>query len=135
MSPSKSDGRRNIVERMVRPNTEVMKGGGNRNLFQVRRAVGRQGHADVHDPIGVIPVRGKVTAEFGSMVIQHLVENRDLSNQIHLYTDAGIRFVNRVTNSSAFWATSRQPASIVSACPRRGILMISVTPSLRFCFL
>jgi len=43
--------------------------------------------------------------------------------------------VNRLTNSSAFSATSRQPASIVSACPRPGILTISVTPSLRFCFL
>ena len=43
--------------------------------------------------------------------------------------------VNRLTNSSAFWATSRQPASIVSACPRPGILTISVTPLLRFCFL
>jgi natural resistance-associated macrophage protein len=43
--------------------------------------------------------------------------------------------VNRLTNSSAFSATSRQPASIVSACPRPGILTISVAPLLRFCFL
>src|SRR5262249_20600390 len=43
--------------------------------------------------------------------------------------------VNRLTNSSAFSATSRQPASIVSACPRPGILTISVTPLLRFSFL
>src|SRR5262245_65198573 len=42
---------------------------------------------------------------------------------------------NRLTNSSAFRATSRQPASIVSACPRPVILTISVTPLLRFCFL
>src|SRR5215472_6300461 len=45
------------------------------------------------------------------------------------------RYVNRLTNSSAFWATSRQPASMVSECPRPGILTISVTPLLRFCFL
>jgi hypothetical protein len=43
--------------------------------------------------------------------------------------------VNRLTNSSAFSATSRQPPSIVNACPRPGILTISVTPLLRFCFL
>ena len=43
--------------------------------------------------------------------------------------------VNRLTNSSAFSATSRQPASIVSECPRPGILTISVTALLRFCFL
>src|SRR5262245_53147779 len=43
--------------------------------------------------------------------------------------------VNRLTNSSAFTATSLQPASIVSACPRPGILTISVTLLLRFCFL
>src|SRR5262245_47490447 len=36
--------------------------------------------------------------------------------------------VKRCTNLSAFSATSRQPASIVSACPRPGILTISVTP-------
>ncbi len=42
--------------------------------------------------------------------------------------------VNRLTNSSAFSATSRHPASIVRACPRPGILTISVTPLLRFCF-
>src|SRR5215469_13269602 len=42
---------------------------------------------------------------------------------------------NRFTNSSAFSATSRQPASIVSACPRPGILTISVTPLLLCCFL
>jgi hypothetical protein len=46
-----------------------------------------------------------------------------------------IDHANRLTNSSAFSATSRQPASIVSACPRPDILTISVTPSLRFCFL
>src|ERR1041385_2672249 len=43
--------------------------------------------------------------------------------------------VNRLTNSSAFTATSLQPASIVSACPRPGILTISVTLLLCFCFL
>ena len=42
--------------------------------------------------------------------------------------------VNRLTNSRALAATSRQPASIVSVCPRSGILTISVTPLLRFCF-
>jgi hypothetical protein len=43
--------------------------------------------------------------------------------------------VNRLTNSSAFSATSRQPASIVSACPRPVIFTISVAPLLRFSFL
>src|SRR5215468_3198577 len=43
--------------------------------------------------------------------------------------------VNRLTNSSAFSATSRQPASIVSECPRPSILTISVTPGLRFSLL
>src|SRR5205814_6548052 len=47
----------------------------------------------------------------------------------------GLVDVNRLANSSAFSATSRQPASIVSECPRPGILTISVTPLLCFCFL
>ena len=48
---------------------------------------------------------------------------------------AGGYFAKRCTNASAVSATSRQPLSIVSACPRPGISTISVTPSLRFCFL
>jgi hypothetical protein len=64
---------------MIRPNAQVMIGRGNRNLFQVREAVGPQAQADVDDPIGMISVRGKVTAQLRSVVIQHLVENRDLS--------------------------------------------------------
>jgi hypothetical protein len=42
---------------------------------------------------------------------------------------------NRFTKSSAVSATSRQPRSMVSECPRFGILVISVTPGLRFCLL
>jgi hypothetical protein len=41
----------------------------------------------------------------------------------------------RWTKSRAMSATSRQPLSMVSACPRFGTSVISVTPSLRFCFL
>src|SRR5262245_55408726 len=40
MSPSQRDRRRNIVERVIRPNTEVMKSRGNRNFLQMRAAVG-----------------------------------------------------------------------------------------------
>ncbi len=48
---------------------------------------------------------------------------------------AGVASAKRLTNVSAVSATSRQPESIVSACPRLGISTISVTPSFRFCFL
>jgi hypothetical protein len=44
-------------------------------------------------------------------------------------------FTKRVTNASAVSATSRQPLSMTSPCPRLGISMISVTAGLRFCFL
>ena len=47
-----------------------------------------------------------------------------------LVADQGTQ-VKRLTNSSAVSATSRQPLSIVSACPRLGISVISVTPVLR----
>ena len=43
--------------------------------------------------------------------------------------------MNLLTNSSAVSATSRQPLSMVSAWPRPGISLISVTPSLSFCCL
>ena len=38
-------------------------------------------------------------------------------------------------NARAVSATSRQPLSMTSACPRFGISMISVTLSFRFCCL
>src|SRR5205085_5976608 len=41
----------------------------------------------------------------------------------------------RRTKLRALSATSRQPPSMTSACPRLGISTISVTPSLRFCLL
>ena len=43
--------------------------------------------------------------------------------------------VEPLTKSSAVWATSRQPLSIVSDCPRFRIFFISATPGLRFCLL
>src|SRR5262250_1615861 len=52
-----------------------------------------------------------------------------------LYAAFALVVLNRLANSRSFSATSRQPASIVSACPRHCILTISVTPLLRFCFL
>src|SRR5262252_3042876 len=52
-----------------------------------------------------------------------------------VYAAFALVVLNRLANSRAFSATSRQPASIVSACPRPGILAISVTPLLRFSFL
>ena len=42
---------------------------------------------------------------------------------------------NRLMKASVVSATSRQPWSMVSEWPRPGILTISVTPLLRFCFL
>ena len=47
----------------------------------------------------------------------------------------GIRayFTKRSTNASAVSATSRQPLSMTSPCPRLGISTISVTASFRFC--
>jgi hypothetical protein len=41
--------------------------------------------------------------------------------------------VNRLTKSSAVWATSCQPLSMVSEWPRLGIILISVTLGFRFC--
>jgi hypothetical protein len=49
--------------------------------------------------------------------------------------EAHARRPKRCTNARAVSATSRQPLSIVSACPRLGISTISATPSLRSCFL
>jgi hypothetical protein len=42
-------------------------------------------------------------------------------------------YTKRRTKASAFSATCRQPLSMVSAWPRLGIWMISVTPGFRAC--
>jgi hypothetical protein len=48
---------------------------------------------------------------------------------------AGQILTNRWTNASALSATSSQPLSMISACPRPGIFSISVTPWLSCCCL
>src|SRR5947209_10363235 len=48
---------------------------------------------------------------------------------------AGQLLTNRRTNASALSATSRQPLSTISPCPRPGIFSISVTPALSCCCL
>jgi len=48
---------------------------------------------------------------------------------------SGPGYAKRLTNASAVSATSRQPLSIVSACPRPLISTISVTAGLSFCCL
>ncbi len=55
----------------------------------------------------------------------------------HLMLDSAVTRsrtqANRLTKSSAVWATSRQPWSIVREWPRFGIFTISVTAGLRRC--
>ena len=95
VSPGQPDGRRNIVECMVGPDAQVMKRCGESNLVKGYRVVWREGHAEIHDAIGMIPIRRKITAEFTGMSIQHLIKNRDVSDQIHFFDAAHLRVVPR----------------------------------------
>jgi hypothetical protein len=59
---------------------------------------------------------------------------RECDLVIHLFLLSGYeRYMNLPMKSSAVWATSRQPWSMVSAWPRLGTLTISVTAGLRLC--
>src|SRR6476660_4829930 len=127
------NGRRNVVERVVRPYPKIVKHCSDSDLFELDPiASSRDRETQVHHPIHVVAIGDEVAPQRRRMIAENRVDGRD-ARVYH----ATLRWlaVNRLTNSSAFSATSRQPASIVSACPRPGILTISVTPWLRFCFL
>jgi hypothetical protein len=136
-------GRRQVIKCAVGPDSQVMERRRDCYLLELLRATRRLSHAQVHDSVGVVSVSGEVAAKHTDMRVQDLIENRYFGEQHGVIRLACLRSyatfvclaVNRLTNSSAFSATSRQPASIVSAWPRPGILTISVTPLLRFCFL
>jgi hypothetical protein len=59
----------------------------------------------------------------------HRRHRRDRCGRTPAKQPVTIRQANRWTNARAVSATSRQPLSIVSACPRPSISMYSVTPS------
>src|SRR5262245_45462895 len=104
MSAGKSDRRLKVVKRMVRPNAEVMESRSQSNFFQLYLAARRKGHAEVHDAVRMISVRSKIVAQFRRMAIQHLINNRDLFEQIHVLRPLVERtrnqsYVNRLTNS------------------------------------
>src|SRR5260370_14632280 len=92
------------------------------------------GYADARDQSSLRRVSIDKCLRWGNSLL--LVHNRFTVHRScpPLQPVLAVIVVNRPTNLSAFSATSRQPASIVSECPRPGILTISVTPWLRFCF-
>ena len=109
-------------------NAKLVNGGRSGRRFHIS-VVKRDSRKVVRDD------RERHRREFDRSVKQRAIE-RTCSQAPHYPNDAkSLHDVNRLTNSSAVSATSRQPASIVSECPRPGILTISVTPLLRFCFL
>src|SRR5215471_19412246 len=128
------DGRRDVIERLVGPDPEVVEDRGGRELLEVDTAF-HDGRTQVHDAVYMVPIGDEVVPQLRRVIVQNLINRRDASQEAgsgeRLYHD----HANRFTNSSAFSATSRQPASMVSACPRPGILTISVTPVLLVCFL
>ena len=136
------NGRRDVVEGVVRPDRKIVKDRSDSDLVEcalVRCSIAssRGRETQVHHPIHVVAIGDEVVPQRRRMTLQNRVDGRDARLQVRLRIQATFRslVVNRLTNSSAFPATSRQPASIVSACPRPGILTMSVTPWLRFCFL
>ena len=84
---------------------------------------------------GIKPVIARRTTEHGSGLgrVRWVVERTFA--WLHHLKRLLVRYepyVKRWTNARAVSATSRQPLSIVNACPRPGISAISVTPSFRF---
>ncbi len=138
------DGRRNVVERVVRPDPKIVENCSDSDLFELDPiASSRDRETQVHHPIHVVAIGDEVVAPTPThdgpeprLTVGMLVRKDAASaGRPRIHATFRLLAVNRLTNSSAFSATSRQPASIVSACPRPGILTISVTPLLRFCFL
>jgi hypothetical protein len=89
---------------------------------------GSEGTPDVQPTVrGYPPLRHRSRHQTGTATGAVPVRLRAFSSR---RTDAQ---ANRLTKSSAVWATSGQPWSIVREWPRFGIFTISVTAGLRLC--
>ena len=65
--------------------------------------------------------------------LKEMVAGGDTAHAPALKEKKAFYWANRLMKSSAVWATSRQPWSIVREWPRFGIFTISVTAGLRIC--
>jgi hypothetical protein len=76
----------------------------------------------------VDPTNNTITYSLADMCACFKARGGSISESVRRY--AVTAEANRLTKSSAVWATSRQPWSIVREWPRFGIFTISVTPGL-----
>ena len=66
-----------IIDRAVRPDAEVMKAGGDDDLFQLFGIAGMQGEAEMDHAVGVVFVASIVIAELGFPAVQNLFQRWD----------------------------------------------------------
>ena len=75
------DGWRDVVERVVRPDPEVVEGGGDSNLFGLDAAVSHDREAQIHNPVHVVPIRDEVVPQLRRVIVQNLFDGREARQQ------------------------------------------------------
>jgi hypothetical protein len=101
------------------------------NQLRVLRRGPRDRPGEVVDPVRVVAValeRCRVAARMLAPGVEDLVDEGWRTSWAMVEP-----YVKRCTNSNAVSATSRQPLSMVSECPRLGIFVISVAAAFRLC--
>ena len=88
MTAGEIDGWRQVIESARSPDTEIVKGGGERDLFRRGLAGGLQCQAQVGNAIRVVAIGDEVSAERRRVILQHRVERGDALEQ----HQAGRRF-------------------------------------------
>ena len=69
-----------VVERIVGPDTQIVEDRGDRDLLELDAAVPRDGEAQVHDPVDVIPIGSEIVPELRCVKLQNVFDgDRSLS--------------------------------------------------------
>src|SRR3954467_11184013 len=103
------DGRRDIIERLVGPDPEVVEDRGDRDLLEVE-AVFHNGGAQVQNAVRVVPIADEVMSQLRRVIVQNLIDRREAGagdGLHHRYRAPSARRslfgpAYRLTNSSAF---------------------------------
>src|SRR5262245_64156116 len=71
------DGWSDIVERVVRPDPEVVEDRSDSYLLELDAAVSHDREAQIHHPVYVVPIRDEVVPQLRRVIVQNLFDGRE----------------------------------------------------------
>src|SRR5262245_49134473 len=101
----KRDGRRDVVERLVGPDSEVVENRGGRELLEVDMAF-HDGRTPVHNAVHMVPIGDEVAPQLRRVIVQNLINRPDARQE----AGAGGRLYHRCRTPRAI-----RPVSISRA--------------------